>query len=330
MKLIRTFAILVLTAGTGYFSADAAAQAPDKSKWPSRLTFVTGPAGGFGFPTGSAWASAVGAEAGIPISVEATTGLQVNPLMIEDKKAEVGLSAGDTSLESWNGAEWTKGRQIRAQRALVVLDPWVMQFYTTRQSGITKLADLNGKSVNPSRRRSWTDNVLRDMAEVLGLKPGRISNVGPNDANTLLGDGRLDVAAVAGAIPHPAVSEFEVNHEMALIPMSKEEQQKFLAKQTALIAYDIPANSYKGQTRPVATVASFNVYIVSKDLPDSLVYALARATFAKKDQLAAAHKSFARMEAKNIVHATVPLHPGAVKFYEEQGIALPERLKAAK
>ena len=324
----RVLAVVLACAGTICLNLDTLAQAPDKSKWPARLTFVTGPAGGFGFPTGSAWASAVGAEVGIPISVEATTGLQVNPLMIEDKKAEVGLSAGDTSLEGWNGADWTKGRQIRAQRALVVLDPWVMQLYTTRKSGISALTDLNGKSVNPSRRRSWTDNVLRDMVEILGLKPGRISNVGPNDANTLLGDGRLDIAAVAGAIPHPALSEFEVNHEMVLIPMSKEEQQKYLAKHTALFAYDIPANSYKGQTRPVPTVASYNIYIVHKDLPDSLVYALAKATFAKKDQLAAAHKAFARMEAKNIVYATVPLHPGAVRYFEEQGITLPEKLKA--
>lgn len=328
MSYARVLAVLFAFAGATFSGADAAAQAPDKSKWPSRLTFVTGPAGGFGFPTGSAWASAVGGEVGVPISVEATTGLQVNPLMIEDKKAEIGLSAGDTSLEGWNGADWTKGRQIRAQRALVVLDPWVMQFYTTRKSGIAALTDMNGKSVNPSRRRSWTDNVLRDMVETLGLKPGRISNVGPNDANSLLGDGRLDVAAVAGAIPHPAMSEFEVSHDMALIPMSKEEQQKFLAKQKALFAYDIPANSYKGQTRPIATVASYNIYIVHKDLPESLVYALAKATFSKKDQLAAAHKAFARMDAKNIVYATVPLHPGAARYFEEQGIRLPEKLKA--
>lgn len=328
MKVARvSVALTVLAFG---LVAGAGALAQDRAQWPARLTFVTGPAGGFGFPTGSAWASAVGAEVGIPISVEATTGLQVNPLMIEDRKAEIGLSAGDTSLESWNGAEWTKGRPIRAQRTLVVLDPWVMQIYARRGSGIAKLADLNGKSVNPSRRRSWSDNVLRAMVEVLALKPARISNVGPNDANSLLGDGRLDVAAVAGAIPHPAISEFEVNHEMVLVPMTREEQKKFLARQPALFAYDIPAGSYKGQKEPVATVASYNVYIVHKDLPESLVYALAKATFAKKQQLAAAHKSFARMEAKNIVYATVPLHPGAARFYEEQGIPIPERLKPVK
>ena len=131
MRLNRMLAVVTAIAGAVCFSIDAPAQAPDKSKWPSRLTIVTGPASGFGFPTGSAWASAVGAAVGIPISVEATTGLQVNPLLVEEGKADVGLSASDTSLESWNGADWTKGRKIRNQRALVVLDPWVMQIYTS-------------------------------------------------------------------------------------------------------------------------------------------------------------------------------------------------------
>lgn len=45
---------------------------------------------------------------------------------------------------------------------------------------------------------------------------------------------------------------------------------------------------------------------------------------------AAAPLPIARVEAKNIVQATVPLHPGAAKFYEEQGIVPPGRLKAAK
>jgi uncharacterized protein len=33
------------------------------------------------------------------------------------------------------------------------------------------------------------------------------------------------------------------------------------------------------------------------------------------------------MEMKNILHATIPLHPGAIKFYEEQGISIPDRLR---
>jgi len=36
------------------------------------------------------------------------------------------------------------------------------------------------------------------------------------------------------------------------------------------------------------------------------------------------------MELETIVRATTPLDPGAAKFYEEQGIVLPDRLKAAK
>jgi uncharacterized protein len=327
MRFMRGLLLAALSAAITCLPLGLDAATSTHSKWPAQITFVTGPSGGFGFPTGSAWASTVGTEVGIPISVEATTGLQVNPLMIEEKKADAGLSTGDNSLDSWNGSDWTQGRQIRSQRAIVVLDAWVMQYYTAANSGIGKITDLNGKSVNPSRRRSWTDNILRDMVKDFDIKPARISNVGPDDANALLGDGRLDVAAVAGAVPHPAVSEFQVNHDMRMVSLTKDQQAKFVGTHQALVPFTIPANSYKGQAGPIETVASFNTYIVSKDLPDDLVYALVKATFAKKAQLAAAHKSFEKMEMKNILHATIPLHPGAIKFYEEQGISIPDRLR---
>ncbi len=308
-------------------AAPSLAQNVDKAKWPARLTIVTGPTSGAAFPTGSAWASAVGAAVGVPISVEATTGLQVNPIMVDEKKADVAVSAGDTSLEAWNGGEASKGRQIRGQRVMVVLDPWVMQIYTTRRTGITKLADINGKTVNPSRRRSWTDNVLRDMVDVLALKPARITNVAPGDGNALMGDGRLDVSSVAGAIPHPAMSEFEVNHDMVLVGMTAEEQKKFLAKNPALSAFDIRPGSYKNQKEAVRTVASYNVYIVNKDLPEDLVYAMVKATFERKRDLAAAHKSFGNMDERNIQFATIPLHAGAARYFREKGIAIPDRLR---
>ena len=89
-----------------------------------------------------------------------------------------------------------------------------------------------------------------------------------------------------------------------------------------------PPNTYKGQTAPVKTVAGFIVLSVRADMPDSLAYALVKATFDKKDTLAGAHKSYSRIDPKNILNANVAVHPGAAKYYEEHGIALPANLKA--
>lgn len=316
--------LLVMMSG----NAAIAQNTVDKSKWPSRLTYATGPVGSFGHTTGSPWASLMGTDIGVPISVEATAGFSINILMIDEGKADIAMTTSDLGYQGWDGADWSKGRKLHNQRTIMVFGANVIQIYASRKSGIKSLGDINGRSANPSRRRSGSDLIFRGMMDTLGIKPVRITNQNPADANTLLGDGRLDVAAVTGSLPHPAVSEFDATHEMAMVGMTDEQRKKFLEGNPYLSPYEIPAGAYKGVTAPVKTVAGFIVISVRADMPDSLAYALVKATFVKKDALAGAHKSYASIDPKNIVYATVPVHPGAAKYYEEQGITLPGKLNA--
>lgn len=307
--------------------APLAASAQDKAGWPQRMTFASGPTGSFGHTTGSPWATTVGADIGVPISPETTRGVGISAMMVDEKKADVAFGFSDIAWQGWQGAEFSKGKPVRNIRTLMVLDATVWQLYALKKSNFKSVSDLNGKSVNPSGRNSGTDILLRDMVSLLGLKPARIQNVNPPDANSQLGDGRLDFAAVTGGTPHPAISEIEVNNEIVLIPLTVEEQKKLIAKFPALSAHEIPAGAYKSVTQPVRTVAAAIVYLVNKDMPDSLAYALTKATFAKKDALAAAHRSFANIDPKNSVRASIPIHSGAIKYYEEQGVKIPASLR---
>lgn len=313
-----------------YGNAAIAQGMADKSKWPTRLTFATGPVGGFGHTAGSPWASTVGTDVGVPISVEATAGFSINLQMIDDSKADIAMTTSDLSYQGWNGADWSKDKKLRKQRTLMIFGANVVQIYTARNSGIKNLSDIGGRSANPSRRRSGSDLIFRSLMDTLGIKPARITNQNPSDANSLLGDGRLDVAAVTGSLPHPAVSEFDATHEMAMVGMTEEQRKNFLERNPYLSAYEVPAGAYKGVRAPVKTVAGFIVLSARADMPDSLAYALVKATFDKKDTLAGAHKSYARIDPKNILYATVAVHPGAAKYYEEHGIVLPAKLKAGK
>ncbi len=319
--------LLAVTMTTNGNSAYAQPAGVDKSKWPSRLTFATGPVGGFGHTTGSPWASIVGTEVGVPLSVESTAGFPINVLMVEDRKADVGISTSDVTYAGWQGADWSKDKKLQSQRALMVLGANALQIYTPRKTGIKTLSDINGHSANPSRRRSGSDLLFRDVLEALGIKPSRITNISPGDANGLLGDGRLDVAVVSGSPPHPAVSEFDANNETVLIGMTDAERQKFLQKYPFLAAYDVPAGTYKSVTAPVKTVASFVVIIARADLPDSLAYAMVKATFDRQAALAGAHKSYGQIAPKDIMQSTIPVHPGAARFYAENGVVLPAKLK---
>lgn len=342
MKNLKFLVLAVLVVVMAIFSAgcsgskqQAEQKAPakgavDKSNWPQRMTLAAGPTGSFSYTMGSPWASNIGTTLGVTISSESTAGLPVNTIMVNNKQAEIGICSTDVAYDALVGAEWSQGKKLENVRAIAVFDPNVIQFYTNKKSGITSFKDINGKSVNPSRAKSNCDTIFRRMTEILDVKPSKITNVNPTDANGNLGDGLLDVAAAMGSVPHPAPSEYEVNHDMVMIGLTREDAKKFSEKFPALNTYEIPANTYKNQKDPVITVGSYSMAIVSKDLPDSLVYEMTKATFGNKETLAAAYKPFGQIEQKNIALSPIPLHPGAIKYYEENGIKIPDKLKPSK
>jgi TRAP-type uncharacterized transport system substrate-binding protein len=67
----------------------------------------------------------------------------------------------------------------------------------------------------------------------------------------------------------------------------------------------------------------FEDYLVvtAAQLPDEDAYKIAKVLYEEQDKLAAIAKTFARYDkAKLGREHGVPFHPGAIKFYREQGV----------
>lgn len=305
----------------------ASSQAQDKTDWPQRLTFATGPTGGFAYTMSAPWASTVGSAVDVSISPESTSGIPINVQMLQAKQVEAAVGTSDVVVLGWRGEDFAKGKKMQDVRTMLMFDPYVFQPYVDARSDIKSLSDLNGKVINPSRAGSGTDGILRGLVAALGIEPKSITNVSPAQANDLMADGRVDMAIGTGNIPHPAASQYEARTSIRLIGFTEEEVQKYLADNPQLTRMVIPAGSFKGQDEDVISVGSHSMFIAHKDLPESLVYEMVKATFDNQKSLANAYKAFARLKPKNILLSPIPLHPGAVKYFEEQGIEIPDKLK---
>ena len=67
--------------------------------------------------------------------------------------------------------------------------------------------------------------------------------------------------------------------------------------------------------------------ICQKSLDTDLVYKLTKALFENNDYLKKIHPSAAYTTPENTVkYSAIPLHPGTIKYLQEKGIAVPERL----
>ena len=94
--------------------------------------------------------------------------------------------------------------------------------------------------------------------------------------------------------------------------------------------FTIKAGTYPGQTSDINTIAQPNLLVVTKDTPEEDVYLLTKTIYENLPFLNSVHKATKAMAvSKAIAGLPMPLHPGAARFYKEQGITIPASLLAS-
>jgi TRAP-type uncharacterized transport system substrate-binding protein len=77
-------------------------------------------------------------------------------------------------------------------------------------------------------------------------------------------------------------------------------------------------------TKDYPTIGLYNFAVAHKDLSDDLVYQIVKTVFENQAELVKAHPVAEETVPKNIDRNTLlPLHPGALRYYREKGIAIP-------
>ena len=89
----------------------------------------------------------------------------------------------------------------------------------------------------------------------------------------------------------------------------------------------MPPGTYPYQEKTIKTASSPNVLIVREDVSEEVVYSLTKLLWdnlATLQEIHSATKEMVLQEA--LTGVTVPLHPGALRYYTEQGLTIPSYL----
>lgn len=93
--------------------------------------------------------------------------------------------------------------------------------------------------------------------------------------------------------------------------------------------YLIRAGTYPGLDTDVNTIAQPNFLATSADVSEENVYMITKAIYENLAFLKAIHPATEVMSIEAaIAGLTLPLHPGAQRYYEEVGVEIPARLIA--
>lgn len=201
------------------------------------------------------------------------------------------------------------------------------QMYSLAKTGIKGIADLNGKSVGVGPVGGTSAVYLPKIFEAAGIKPSRVVNASSTDLNSQAKDGLIDANGQALGLPWGTITELESTNDVNAYGVPKDVAAKFIEKFPYFSTGIIPKGTYKSNPNSdIPTLTMWNFMTVHKDAPEDFVYEVVKKTFENVDILMAAHKSAEEVKIGNIQHSPIPLHPGAVRYYKEKGIAIPDKL----
>ena len=147
--------------------------------------------------------------------------------------------------------------------------------------------------------------------------------------NTLR-DGQTQASFSVMGVPAPVIMEMEASNEINLLTMTQEDFSKLLEAYPYWTQGVIPKGTYKAAKEDIHVISLWNFAVAHKDLPEDLVYDMTKSTFEVLPQLANAVKDMAKTKPEDILYSSVPLHKGAIKYYREIGLTIPDKLIPAE
>jgi uncharacterized protein len=317
---------LVTAAVAGLVATTAFAQ--DKTDWPSELTIGTASQGGTYFVYGNGFAGYISEALGLNATGEVTGGPVQNVTLVETGDHLMGLVTMGPAFDAWNGkSELAPGLEHRSIRALFPMYQTPFQVVALKSSGITSVSDLNGKRVSVGPAGGTPGTYWPQFMEAVGVN-ATISNAGAADAAGQLTDGLIDAFAFAAGVPISAFAELAAQQDVVMFGFTPEEQAKVIEAFPAMAPFTIASGTYAGHDYDQPTVALWNFAIAHQDMPETLAYEITKLALDNNDRMMQIHATSAETLVENWdKNSFMPFHPGAVRYYEEKGITIPDTLK---
>lgn len=260
------------------------------------------------------------------ITVTETTGALDITKRVRGKQAVMGNSMGDLDYANYNGEDQFKDQPNKNARILWYFDHLVTQWAVSKASGITTIEGLNGKDFNPGGAGGGIVGITKKSMELFGVKPKYYEGTQSSAMEAML-NRQIVGLCKSGPVPDSFFQQIAVNVPIEMLGLTKEQQNKAIAKYPYWSAFTIPAKTY-GDSREVLTTAVLDGAQVTSDLPEEVGYAFFKAMWeGGKPIWQAAYPSAANINVlQYTLKSQIPLHAGAVRYLKEKGVKVPDRL----
>ena len=193
----------------------------------------------------------------------------------------------------------------------------------TLNPDIKTVADLAGKNVSIGAVGSGVYFNALDVLGAYDLTEADITPQYQDFATSVdsLKDGKIDAAFIVAGAPTTAVVDLASGNDIYLVSLDQEHIDKLIESSPYYSAYTITADTY-GTPEDCTTVAVGAVVIAGNDVSEDAVYDFVSTIFDNKGSLGHAKEAELDLEFATSI-TNVPYHPGAAKYFQEQGVTVP-------
>jgi hypothetical protein len=309
------------------FAGTALAQDVDRTGWPDSFTVASASQGGVYFIYGNGWANLVGETLGISGGGEVSDGPVQNAALVHTGDTEFGMVTMGPAYDAWIGnSPLAPGVPMDKLRALFPMYQTSFMIIALESSGIDSVADLDGKTVGVGPAGGTPGTYFPLFFETLGVDV-EVQFGGADDLAGQVQDGLIDAFAFAAGLPIPAFSQLEAQLPVNIFAFTPEEQAALLEAYPSVSAFAIPADVYTTTEADLPSVAMWNFAVANADVPDTLAYEAARIVMENNDRMVQIHSAAKETLPENYGNNNfLPWHPGAVRWFEENGFDIREDL----
>lgn len=296
----------------------------------TNLSIATGGTGGTYYPLGGGLAELISNHIEGYSAVAEVTGASVENMgLIHRGDSDLAIALADTVHQAYNGGERFNGNELDVL-AIASLYPNAVQIVTLADSGITSLADLAGKRVSVGAPGSGTEVNAKALLEANGMSfdDFEVRGLNFNESADALRDGDIDAGFWSVGPPTSSIVSLANTRDIALVSLSEKEVANAQEAVPVFAPYQLRAGAYEGVDTATDTIGIPNVLTVNNGMSEELAYNITKLLFEKVDDLRAIHPAADDTTVEFSLESTpIPLHPGAIRYYEEIGATVPDKLR---
>ena len=300
---------------------------------------TTATTGGTYYPVGVALATIAHAQLyesqGISLTAISSAGSLENVKLLRDNQAQFAILQGPFGAWSWNGEGPISNPQthIRSVSALWQnVEHFVLLSELASTGEIMDLDNLDGDRYVLGARNSGAEQTGRFILETLNIdyeEKFNLAYMGYGPTTNAIQDGNIVGMNIPAGAPVSSITQAYalLGDRMTILNWSQEALDKINSRYPLWDWYEFPPGTYPNQNELIRTVASPNVLVTREDISEEIVYNVTKVIWENLATLQEIHGATKDMRIEIAVEGLgAPLHKGAIRYYREVGVEIPDRL----